>query len=102
MVTGQGNERIAAQAIIQALPNTCSKAGIISVTLPALIQKSVQAHRSSSRCSVPLRRNRYQALLLNNVRDAIVVWDLSGQITYWNPGSSASLASAPKNVSDAR
>jgi PAS domain S-box-containing protein len=32
--------------------------------------------------------NRYQALLLNNVRDAIVVWDLRGRITFWNPAAS--------------
>jgi len=27
-------------------------------------------------------------MLLNNVRDAIVVWDLGGRITYWNPAAS--------------
>jgi PAS domain S-box-containing protein len=26
----------------------------------------------------------YQALLLNNIREAVVVWDLGGRITYWN------------------
>ena len=32
--------------------------------------------------------NHYQALLLNNVRDAIVVWNMQGRITYWNPAAS--------------
>jgi len=30
---------------------------------------------------------RYQALLLNNVRDAVVVWDTHGKITYMNPAA---------------
>jgi PAS domain S-box-containing protein len=31
-----------------------------------------------------LAQIHYQALLLENVQDAIVVWEASGQITYWN------------------
>jgi PAS domain S-box-containing protein len=36
-----------------------------------------------------LEQIRYQALLLNNVRDAVVVWNVSGQITYINPAARA-------------
>jgi PAS domain S-box-containing protein len=34
-----------------------------------------------------LEQIRYQALLLNNVRDAVVVWNLDGKITYTNPAA---------------
>jgi PAS domain S-box-containing protein len=34
-----------------------------------------------------LAQIRYQALLLNNVRDAVVVWNLDGKITYTNPAA---------------
>ncbi len=26
-------------------------------------------------------------MLLNNIREAMVVWDLEGRITYWNPAA---------------
>jgi len=34
-----------------------------------------------------LEQIRYQALLLNNVRDAVVVWNVEGRITYVNPAA---------------
>jgi PAS domain S-box-containing protein len=34
-----------------------------------------------------LEQIRYQALLLNNVRDAVVVWEPGGAITYMNPAA---------------
>ncbi|RPI21041.1 MAG: PAS domain-containing sensor histidine kinase, partial [Chloroflexota bacterium] len=30
---------------------------------------------------------RYQAVLLNNMREAVVVWNMDGQITFWNPAA---------------
>jgi PAS domain S-box-containing protein len=36
-----------------------------------------------------LEQIRYQASLLNNVRDAVVVWDLRGEIAYVNPAAQA-------------
>ncbi len=87
MVTGQGNERIAAQAILRGASEYLLKSGDYLVTLPALIHKSVQAHRLKLSMQRSLEQIRYQALLLNNVRDAIVVWDLTGKITYWNPAA---------------
>jgi len=36
-----------------------------------------------------LEQVRYQALLLNNVRDAVVVWNTQGTITYVNPAALA-------------
>jgi signal transduction histidine kinase len=44
----------------------------------------VELQRSFERL---LEQSRYQVLLLNNVRDAVVVWNLDGKITYANPAA---------------
>ncbi|MEW5867838.1 MAG: PAS domain S-box protein [Chloroflexota bacterium] len=87
MITGQGTERIAAQAIQRGAADYLIKSGDYLLTLPALIQKTIHAHQLQMSVQRSLEQIRYQAMLLNNVRDAIVVWDLSGLITYWNPGA---------------
>ncbi len=87
MVTGQGNERIAAQAILQGASDYLLKSGDYLISLPALIHKSIQANRLKLSIQKSLDQIRYQAMLINNVRDAIVVWDLAGRITYWNPAA---------------
>jgi PAS domain S-box-containing protein len=89
MVTGQGNERIAVQAIQHGAADYLLKSGDYMITLPALIHKTVQAHQLQLSIQRTQEQIRYQATLLNNVRDAIVVWDLSGRITYWNPAAEA-------------
>lgn len=89
MITGQGNERIAAQAILRGASDYLLKSGDYLITLPALIHKSIQAHRLKLSIQRSLDQIRYQALLLNNVRDAVVVWDLAGRITFWNPSAKA-------------
>src|SRR4030067_2352153 len=73
MVTGQGNERIAAQAILQGASDYLLKSGDYLITLPALIHKSIQSHKLKRSIQRSLDRISYQALLLNNVGDAIVV-----------------------------
>jgi len=89
MVTGQGNERVAVQSIQRGAADYLLKSGEYMVTLPALIRKTVSAHELKLSVERTLEQIRYQALLLNNVRDAIVVWDMPGNITYWNPAASA-------------
>ena len=89
MVTGQGNERVAAQAIQRGASDYLLKSGDYLITLPALIQKSIRAHQLKRSIQRSMEQVRYQAILLNNVRDAVVVWDLSGEITYWNPAATA-------------
>jgi len=89
MVTGQGNERIAAQAIQRGASDYLLKSGDYLVTLPALIRKTVQAYELKLSVRRSLDQIRYQAMLLDNVRDAVVVWDMTGRITYWNPAAVA-------------
>ncbi len=84
MITGQGDERIAVQAIQQGAADYLIKSGDYLLTLPSLIQKTIQNHQLQHSVQASLAQIRYQAFLLDNVQDAIVVWDLSGRITYWN------------------
>jgi PAS domain S-box-containing protein len=87
IVTGQGSERIAVQALQHGAADYLMKTGDYLITLPALIHKTLQAHQLQLSIQRSLDQIRYQALLLNNVRDAIVVWNMNGIITYWNPAA---------------
>ncbi len=89
MVTGAGNERVAVQSIQRGAADYLLKSADYLVALPALIRKTVSAHQLSISVERSLEQIRYQALLLSNVRDAVVVWDMTGCITYWNPAASA-------------
>lgn len=85
MITGQGNERVAVRAMQLGAVDYLIKGSNHLSTLPALIQKAIRAHQLQLSVQHSLEQIRYQALLLNNVRDAIVVWNTDGKITYWNP-----------------
>lgn len=87
IVTAQGDERLAVQALQQGAIDYLLKSGDYLVTLPSLIRKSIEASQLQLSIQRSLEKIRYQALLLNNVRDAVVVWDMDGMITYWNPAA---------------
>ncbi len=87
MVTGQGNERVAVRAMQLGAVDYLIKGSNHLTTLPAIIQKAVRAHQLQISVQRTLEQIRYQALLLNNVRDAVVVWDTENKITYWNPAA---------------
>ena len=87
MVTGAGDERVAVQALQRGAADYVLKTGDYLITLPSLIRKAIQANLLQLSVQQSLEKIRYQALLLNNVRDAVVVWDLDGKITYWNPAA---------------
>ena len=87
MITGQGDERVAVRAMQLGAVDYLIKGSNHLITLPALIQKAVRAHQLQLSVQRSLEQIRYQALLLNNVRDAVVVWDTDGKITYWNPAA---------------
>jgi two-component system, cell cycle sensor histidine kinase and response regulator CckA len=89
MVTGQGDERVAAQAIQRGASDYLVKTGDYLVTLPALIRKTRHAFELQESVRRSIEQIRYQALLLSSVRDAVVVWDVEGRITYWNPAAEA-------------
>jgi len=84
MVTGRGDERVAAQAIQSGAIDYLVKSGDYLYTLPALVRKAVRTHQLMLSAQRSLEQIRYQAMLLDNVRDAVVVWDVEGRITFWN------------------
>jgi PAS domain S-box-containing protein len=87
IVTGRGDERIAAQAIQLGATDYFVKCPETVFELPVLISKAVRNHAYKVENRKSLEKIRYQALLLDNVRDAVVVWDDAGTITYWNPAA---------------
>jgi two-component system, cell cycle sensor histidine kinase and response regulator CckA len=84
MVTGRGDERVAAQAIQRGAIDYLVKSGDYLRMLPALVEKAARTHQLFASAQRSLEQIRYQALLLDNVLDAVVVWDLDGRITFWN------------------
>ena len=89
MITGQGNEQIAVQAMQRGASDYLLKSTDYLITLPSLIRKAIQANQLQLSVQHSLEQVRYQALLLSNVRDAVVVWDIDGHITFWNPAAAA-------------
>jgi PAS domain S-box-containing protein len=87
IVTGRGDERVAAQAIQQGATDYLVKSPETVFELPVLISKAVRNYAYQIERIRSLEKIRYQALLLDNVRDAVVVWDAGGKITYWNPAA---------------
>jgi PAS domain S-box-containing protein len=87
IVTGRGDERIAAQAIQLGATDYFVKSPETVFELPVLISKAVRNHAYKVESRKSLEKIRYQALLLDNVRDAVVVWNDGGTIMYWNPAA---------------
>jgi PAS domain S-box-containing protein len=87
MMSGVGDERIAAQAIQRGAVDYIVKGEDILSGLPTFIQKAINVNELKLSIERSLEQIRYQAMVLDNVRDAVVVWDLTGKITYWNPAA---------------
>ncbi len=84
MMTGEGSENIAARAIQSGALDYLIKGELSFNALLPLIHKAVRLREMQSAMQQYLSQVRYQALLLDNMRDAVVVWDLDGAIIYWN------------------
>ncbi|PWH18071.1 MAG: hypothetical protein DDG59_06825 [Anaerolineae bacterium] len=84
MVTGQGDEQIAVQALKSGAIDYLVKGSNYWQDLPQRIEKAVATQRLKQALQKQHEHIRYQALLLQNMRDAVVVWDTQGKITYWN------------------
>src|SRR5512133_3311246 len=94
MMTGEGNENIAARAIQSGALDYLVKGECSFTALPPLIQKAVRLREMQRAMQQYLEQIRYQANLLDNMRDAVVVWGMDGVITYWN-ASAEQLYGAP-------
>ena len=89
MVTAQGDERIAVQTIQKGAVDYVVKRGDYILSLPSVIHKSIQTHELNQAIERSLEQIRYQAMILNNIQDAVVVWDKEGLITFWNAAAAA-------------
>lgn len=84
MITGEGDERVAVRAIQEGASDYLVKGSDYLSSLPGLIQRAIRMFELQTLAERSMEEARYQALLLDNIRDAVVVWDLEGKITYWN------------------
>lgn len=86
MITGEGDEHTAVQAIQRGAVDYIVKDGTYEFvrSLPGVVEKAIQYHNLQVAAQNAFEKIRYQAFLLNNVQDAVVVWDLEGKITFWN------------------
>ncbi len=88
MVTGAGDERVASEAIKGGAYDYLMKSGDMA-KLPLVVERAIRMHAvrlAQRRAEAQLR---YQAWLLDNVSDAIVVVDSAGVVTFWNRGAEA-------------
>lgn len=84
MMTGEGSEQIAVQAIQSGAKDYLVKNNELINRLPDAIKKVVQMHELQQAFEGSIEQIKYQALLLSNIREAVVVWDIHGNITFWN------------------
>ncbi len=86
MITGEGDEHTAVQAIQRGAVDYIVKDGSNEFvrSLPGVVQKAIQYHNLQVAAQDAFEKIRYQAFLLNNVQDAVVVWDTQGKIIFWN------------------
>lgn len=85
MITALGNEQIAVQALKSGAADYWIKDEKYWETLPELVERTVTTYITKKALALHNEQLRYQALLLRNMRDAIVVWNTNGLITFWNP-----------------
>jgi PAS domain S-box-containing protein len=105
MITGMGDENLAVKAMQSGASDYLVKGTNYISTLPNLILKAVKEHHNQVSYKQFLDQVHYQALLLNNVREAVVVWNTEGTITYWNHAAERmfginSQSSIGRNVAD--
>jgi two-component system, cell cycle sensor histidine kinase and response regulator CckA len=85
LVTGTQSEEVAVECLKQGADDYILKSSL--TRLPTALLASVQRKRSEAQRAEAEARIREQAALLNKARDAILVIDLKGTITFWNDGA---------------
>ena len=85
LVTGSQSEEVAVACIKEGADDYILKSSL--KRLPTALLSSVQRKRAERERGEAELRVREQAALLNKARDAILVIDLNGMITFWNDGA---------------
>jgi two-component system cell cycle sensor histidine kinase/response regulator CckA len=84
MVTGQGDERVAAMTIQRGASDYVVKSGDYFTKIPGLIKQVKKDFELQLALESSMEKVRYQAILLDKVSDAVIVWDIGGHITFRN------------------
>lgn len=84
MMTGEGSEQVAVKAIQAGALDYLVKGEMSFDLLPAVITKALSFGQLQREMRRSQEQVRYHAMLLDNMRDAVVVWTAQGEITYWN------------------
>ena len=87
MVTGLGDERVAAQAIQRGAADYLVKRDDYLQHLSPIIQRTIKDYELQCSVEQSMEKIRYQAVLLNSVRDSVIVWDMRGRVTFCNAAS---------------
>ena len=98
MMTGKGDQRTAAQAIQLGASDYLVKGQDFWPGLAALAEKTIRIHELQESARKSMEQVQYQSLLLDNMRDAVVVWNLEGKITFWNPAAYLLFNIKPKDI----
>jgi PAS domain S-box-containing protein len=85
LVTGSQSEEVAVECIKEGADDYILKSSL--KRLPTALLSSVHRKRAERERTEAEQRIREQAALLNKARDAILVMDLNGAITFWNDGA---------------
>ena len=82
LVTGSQSEEVAVECIKRGVDDYILKSSL--KRLPSALLSCIQKKRAEKERKEAEQRIREQAALLNKARDAILVMDLKGLITFWN------------------
>lgn len=87
VITGQGDERLVVKAMQMGASDYLVKGSESLTILPTIVARAIRARQLQLAIKHSVEQNRYLALLLENVLDAIIVWDAGGKITHLNPAA---------------
>lgn len=98
MVTGEGDQHTASEAIKRGAYDYVVKGEIGLTQLDWVVRRAVSLYRTRKAQRIAEQRAFYQAWLLNNVRDAILATDNANRISYWNMGAEQLFGRTQKDV----
>lgn len=87
IVTGTGSEEVAVQAMKRGAADYVIKTPHQIRRLPSTIYAVLEEQRLRVAHEKVQEQLRFQAAVLQNVRDCVIVTDLEGHIRYWNQGA---------------
>lgn len=87
IVTGYGDENIAVKAVKLGATDYLVKSPTFPQMLPAIAHRAIRSYQLRRRFDEAEAHLHFQALLLDNVHDAIIGTDMDNDIVYWNRGA---------------